>query len=192
MAKRGQSKYMAHMRNRDVRKPLVVSGAYKSDTLTRHEAMEEKAQINTAKGKRGGDCNRTQCQRPEAWWYNSTMRAYYCGDCAGAINESCLYKDHIVSFGSKVYVMPPTVIIDDYVEGGHAVLVETADGQRSVVKATDNRKDAEDAAREFYSNADLRGDGSPPFHYGELREKMLKIRGLIQERYPDEELVEFV
>lgn len=187
MATRGQSKYMSHLRAKLAPKPQP----YVSDTLRQHDAMIEKAKTNAQKGKRGGDCNRTQCQRPHAWWYNKTMRSYYCGDCAGAINESCLFKDHIVSFGSMIYVVPPTSRIEE-VTGGHCkFIISTADGTQSSQEHVDFN--AAFAAQNAWRNeADLRSDGTPPFHYGELREKMLKLRALIQERYPDEKMVVFL
>lgn len=191
MSKRGQSKYMPSMRVKAISGQM---GAHRhpGDLAAQHDAMNAKAKTNQVKGKRGGDCNRTQCQRPGAWWYNRTMQAYYCGDCAGAINESCLYKDHIVSFGSTIYVMPPTVSRDDYVEGGHGILITTADGESSLFETAATLDDAGVGFRMACRVADLRTDGSPPFHYSELRDRMLKIRQLIQTTYPDLELVEFV
>ncbi|CAL9969626.1 hypothetical protein VPHK567_0139 [Vibrio phage K567] len=52
------------------------------DTRQRHEAMIELAKRNERKGKKGGDCNVTQCQNPGASSYNTAMRAYYCESCA--------------------------------------------------------------------------------------------------------------
>lgn len=52
------------------------------DTRERHEAMIDLAKTNDRKGKKGGDCNVTQCQKPGASSYNTAMRAYYCEDCA--------------------------------------------------------------------------------------------------------------
>lgn len=187
MAKKGQSKYMTHMR---AARSVHLPGA--GSVQSQHEFMQAKAKTNVQKGKRGGDCNRTQCQRPNAWWYNKTMQAYYCGDCAGAINESCLTKDHIASFGSKVYVMPPVISKDDYVEGGHAILINTADGQSTTFQQADTEQAAQDSFESACCITDLRPDGTPPFHYSELRDKMLRLRGLIQERYPMLELVDFV
>ena len=54
----------------------------------RFEMMREKAKTNEAKGKYGGDCNVTQCQKEGACSYNTAMRAYYCKDCANKINEA--------------------------------------------------------------------------------------------------------
>lgn len=196
MAKKGQSKYMKHLRvTKSIASNMQVLGkAGRGSVLEQHDAMYEKAKTNAAKGKRGGDCNRTQCQRPNAWWYNKTMQAYYCADCAGAINESCLFKDHIVSFGSMVYVMPPVIRKDDHLNGGHALVITTADGTWHVQYCQEAAD--EDAAADAFKKAcrmtGLRPDGTPPFHYSELRDKMLKMRERIQEAYPMLEMVEFV
>lgn len=45
-------------------------------------------QLSTVKGERGGLCNRTACQKPPAYWFNSSTRAYYCNDCAQLINKA--------------------------------------------------------------------------------------------------------
>lgn len=42
------------------------------------------------KGKKNGSCNITSCQKSNsAIYYNHVMNAYYCPDCAAAINASC-------------------------------------------------------------------------------------------------------
>lgn len=38
------------------------------------------------KGLKGGSCNVTRCQKPEAWVYNKSTKAYYCKSCASDIN----------------------------------------------------------------------------------------------------------
>lgn len=40
------------------------------------------AQNKPDKGKMNGSCNRTDCQRPGANWFNTSTRAYYCEPCA--------------------------------------------------------------------------------------------------------------
>lgn len=40
------------------------------------------------KGIIGGDCNRTSCQAPGAFWFNHSTRAYYCEACAGILNHA--------------------------------------------------------------------------------------------------------
>ncbi|QDJ96207.1 hypothetical protein Xoosp13_20 [Xanthomonas phage Xoo-sp13] len=43
--------------------------------------------IRDDKGKKGGSCNRTQCQAPNtAFCYNRETQAYYCRPCAHSIN----------------------------------------------------------------------------------------------------------
>lgn len=177
MATRGQSKYMPHLRTPSSW-PVGGYQGYKSDVLIQHEANEAKAKTNAQKGKRGGDCNRTQCQRPHAWWYNKTMQAYYCGDCAGAINASCLTRDHIESFPNKIYVNPPSARVDEFEEGCQ-VVVTTADGTESVHIFTNTNTEAEEALRKFYRQADLRTDGTAPFHYSELPAKMRGLKDRI-------------
>jgi hypothetical protein len=39
------------------------------------------------KGVKDGSCNRTQCQKPGATWYNKETHAYYCPKCAKEINH---------------------------------------------------------------------------------------------------------
>ena len=38
------------------------------------------------KGVKGGNCNVTASQRPEAVYYNKSTKAYYCKSCADEIN----------------------------------------------------------------------------------------------------------
>lgn len=39
------------------------------------------------KGHKGGSCNRTACQAPNAVWYNHSTQAYYCTTCARMLNR---------------------------------------------------------------------------------------------------------
>lgn len=39
------------------------------------------------KGQLGGNCNRTSCQAPHAYWYNHSTQKYYCTNCAMTLNE---------------------------------------------------------------------------------------------------------
>lgn len=180
MAKRGQSKYMTHMRAKAIAGQM---GAHRhsSDVVSQHEAMIKKAHGNVHKGLRGGDCNRTQCQRSQAWWYNKTMNAFYCGDCARAINESCLTRDHVATFKDMIYVKPPTATITRS-EEQYTITIETADGDVSLHTEFVSEEQAETWLRSFYMYADLRTDGSAPFHYSELPEKMERIRKFIEEK----------
>lgn len=59
-----------------------------SDMMDRYEAMCIKAETNTKKGVKGGDCNVTQCQEPDsAVYFNKSTRKYYCAHCAHEINK---------------------------------------------------------------------------------------------------------
>lgn len=49
-------------------------------------ANEEKRRAEL-KGKDGGNCNVTACQKPGATWWNISTRAYYCPRCADEINR---------------------------------------------------------------------------------------------------------
>lgn len=179
MAKRGQSKYMAHMRAKATPKPKHAP-FYVSDTMRQHDAMIERAATNVQKGKRGGDCNRTACQRPHAWWYNKTMQAFYCADCAGMINEACLTRDHVTTFENMIYVHPPVAMLEEFEEACQ-VTVTTHDGTESVYNFSNTKEAAEEALYEFWCYAGLRTDGSPPFHYSELPEKMTRLKQRIEE-----------
>jgi len=39
------------------------------------------------KGKKGGNCNRTDCQKPHALFYNPYTYAWYCEECAKVLNK---------------------------------------------------------------------------------------------------------
>lgn len=47
----------------------------------------KKVEMAALKGKQGGNCNVTACQRPGATWWNTSTRAYYCPHCAREINR---------------------------------------------------------------------------------------------------------
>lgn len=38
------------------------------------------------KGQKDGNCNRTDCQKPGAVYYNYSTRKWYCPECAHKIN----------------------------------------------------------------------------------------------------------
>lgn len=40
------------------------------------------------KGLKGGNCNRTACQKPGATFFNHSTEKYYCLDCAMMINRA--------------------------------------------------------------------------------------------------------
>lgn len=80
MAKKGQSKYMPHMRAKQ--KPSV-----KAATKVVLDNIGARG-LTPGKGKHGLNCNVTACQKPHsAWWWNSSTRAWYCADCAYEIQK---------------------------------------------------------------------------------------------------------
>ena len=69
-------------------------------TSDRTTAMYDLAERNERKGKRGGDCNVTQCQKPGASCWNPPMSAFYCYKCAYDIRESS------IRFGDTPFIAP--------------------------------------------------------------------------------------
>jgi hypothetical protein len=60
------------------------------DTGARHELMSDLANEAKALGLKGCWnllCNRTQCLRPDATWYNRGSHAFYCAECAHMLNN---------------------------------------------------------------------------------------------------------
>lgn len=64
------------------------------------------------KGLKGGSCNRTACQAPNAMWFNHSTRAYYCQWCARLINDACRNDDFVKGLGHPLLTL-------DLPEGSH-------------------------------------------------------------------------
>ncbi|AUR85858.1 coil containing protein [Vibrio phage 1.081.O._10N.286.52.C2] len=77
-------------------------------TMDRHNAMYKLAERNERKGKKGGDCNVTQCQKPGASCWNPPMRAWYCYECASDIRESS------IRFGDEPFIRPQDLHCDHH------------------------------------------------------------------------------
>ena len=86
--------------NEIVKRQLERFDIDKLGTMDRHNAMYDLAERNERKGKKGGDCNVTQCQKPGASCYNPPMRAYYCYKCASDIRNSSLRH------GDEPFILP--------------------------------------------------------------------------------------
>lgn len=70
--------------------PKVRAGRDGSITAERHDCMYElaaKAKRFGLKGRWNLLCNRTQCLRPDAVWYNRGSYAFYCQACALDLNQ---------------------------------------------------------------------------------------------------------
>lgn len=75
----------------DMKKPLDELTEDMS-TSERFEFMYEYAELNSKKGKKGGCCNITQCQKEGACSYNGSTDAYYCTKCWDMIYASATYN----------------------------------------------------------------------------------------------------
>jgi hypothetical protein len=73
----------------DVEEALLVY----TSSMSRHDLMYKKAELNSLKGKMDGHCNVTQCQKPHAIMWNNGTNAWYCKSCAEDINNSCRFSD---------------------------------------------------------------------------------------------------
>lgn len=56
--------------------PKLETDGYKLEPLT------------PQKGLKGGNCNRTACQKPGAQFFNHSTKKYYCQTCAMLINRA--------------------------------------------------------------------------------------------------------
>lgn len=62
------------------------------------------------KGVKGGNCNRTACQKTGAWYEHKDIHAYYCLDCAWDIQEFAVRVDGISLFKDlEKYGLAPTI-----------------------------------------------------------------------------------
>lgn len=92
------------------------------------------------KGWEGGPCNLTACQRPGARWWNTSTRAWYCDDCAAAINRSAVGAPLLVTRVSLPNAPAPAMSAEPTDPGRLAARVaelEAAvrDGNRLVCRA---------------------------------------------------------
>lgn len=106
MAKRGQSKYMSHIRARTAKKAVAAQG---------RDGNRRLGGLTEGKGKHGLNCNVTACQKPNsAWWWNSSTRAWYCADCAYDIQKANWRDAWWVQHYDYTLMTPPSIpaIID--------------------------------------------------------------------------------
>lgn len=64
--------------------------------------MESQQSLKPDKGLKGGSCNRTACQGPDAYYFNKSTRAYYCKTCADAINWPGGWADTLALYGTHL------------------------------------------------------------------------------------------
>ncbi len=194
MAKRGQSKYMPHLRNQVASARVVgrsegwdkVAAALKA-TGVKEEMLHvnERGVTRTlaemqTKGRFGGLCNRSACLRHEAYWWNRGSRAYYCQDCAHLINSEFRHRDDVENYGSLLLMCPDDVTVVD--------LSSTAVGHEKPwaiqfsndsLKYADSEEEALKLQRHYRHVVGLRSDGSAPLWFKELSERYEKLRGMV-------------
>lgn len=74
-----------------------IEDADKLGTRERHDRMYEIAAHNLLKGRQGGCCNVTQCQKPDsAVHYNNGTHAWYCRSCALDIHSANRFDDFVL------------------------------------------------------------------------------------------------
>ena len=57
---------------------------------------------HSIKGVKGGNCNRTACQKPGAIYYNKSTEKYYCKCCADEINWPGGRSDTMRLYGTEL------------------------------------------------------------------------------------------
>ena len=182
MAKKGQSKYMSHMRAKAAAK--VVRNPHIG---TKHDFSDHRIKEATpGKGKHGQNCNVTACQRPNsAWWWNSSTRAWYCCDCAYDIQKANWRDAWWVQNYDYTLLTPPGeqhYILD--LEG-----VDPAAPKRFAFNKPNGMRDyfdtVEEAAAAMESwciNAGLEADGEHPHWY---QNQLVALRTLSGKPYVD-------
>ena len=62
------------------------------------------------KGTKGGNCNRTACQRPGAVWFHLDTRAWYCTSCARELNRAN-QADAMRIYGQELLSIDPEACV---------------------------------------------------------------------------------
>ena len=203
MAKRGQSKYMPHLRAKQATTQAFVrprgpgqemerdfrSGPDVRGIKNQYGVIRTEEELKT-KGKYGGLCNRSACLRHEAYWWNRGSRAYYCEDCAHLINKEFRHRDDVENYGSLLVQPPLDVDIVDLgaIYGDIEVrelwndkhpkpwCIEYSNGDKVYF---DTEEEAAAAQRHFRHVTGLRNDGSTPLWFKELSERYQKLREMV-------------
>ena len=187
MAKRGQSKYMPHMRQKtssvrtSPKGPSLTSwtdmGGVRHATMlvNEHGIARSQSEMET-KGKYGGLCNRSACLAHNAFWWNRGSRAYYCQDCAYLINKEFRHRDDVENYGSLLLKCPEDPVVEQ-VEGQDKpwALKVTADD----IRFFDTEELALEQRDRFRTIVGIRRDGSHPLWYKEMSERYEKLRGMV-------------
>lgn len=62
------------------------------------------------KGKKGGHCNLTACQKPGAYYYNHGSMAYYCESCAHMLNRVNTRDSFVIALGHPLCTLDPDFV----------------------------------------------------------------------------------
>jgi len=81
----------------------------------------DQGQFNDEKGAKFGLCNRSDCLKPGAAWYNHSTRKHYCADCADMINRANARDSFVIDLGHPLCTPwdpdnKPLGTIDDRIE----------------------------------------------------------------------------
>ena len=74
----------------DPPKPVCKHFVSKESANTLTKENEEFSTPN--KGQKGGECNITTCNTPDAQWYNHSTQKFYCDNCAYRLNNDPFNK----------------------------------------------------------------------------------------------------
>lgn len=119
--------------------PNIVLNNLQLDTWDRHNFMYKFAEVNEAKGKKGGSCNITQCQKKGASCYNGGMDAYYCSKCWDDIYSSATYHGAV----------PQDWIKQEYRQEDHHYVYGAEGGIQDLQNLVSNVSDAVPEKREY-------------------------------------------
>lgn len=195
--KRGQSKYMPHMRAKAAPQPRTYSVSNQNAPSSvppehipqprgHYAILRSDAEMAT-KGTFGGLCNRSACLRHDAYWWNRGSYAYYCEDCAYLINKEFRHRDDVENYGSLLVQPPQDVDVVDlaaiYGDIERRELwsdkhpkpwcIEYSTGIRVYF---DTEEEATGAQMRYRRVTGLREDGSKPLWFIELSKRYEELR----------------
>ena len=187
MAKRGQSKYMPHIRNQAASHRVSVRTEKVADALKATGVKEGMLHVTErgitrsldemkTKGKWGGLCNRSACLAHNAFWWNRGSRAYYCQDCAHLINQEFRHRDDVENYGSLLLMCPndPTI---ERVEGQEKPWALQFDDEHA--RYYDSEEEATEQRERYRRIVGIRRDGSVPLWFKDMSERYEKLRGMV-------------
>jgi hypothetical protein len=77
----------------------MIEDTYKRNVREAKARADLHANPKADKGDKNGSCNRIDCQKPGAYYFNHSTRRYYCGECARLINQACRYDSFVTGLG---------------------------------------------------------------------------------------------